>query len=61
MTIRKGLTRRTEDLMEQMCRRAGQATQCSDIDGKLYFPARLAQRSHSIIQTGPGTIEFSDF
>lgn len=47
--------------MEQMCRRAGQAAQCFDIDGKLYLPARLVQRSCSIIQTGPGTIEFSDF
>lgn len=47
--------------MEQMCRKAGQATQCFDIDGKLYLPARLAQRSRSIIQTGPGTREFSDF
>lgn len=61
VTIRKGLTRRTKDLMEQMSRRAGQATQCFDIDGKLYLPTSLAQRSRSIIQTGPGTIEFSDF
>lgn len=38
----------------------GQATQRFDIDGKLYLPSRLAQTSRFIIQTGPGTIEFSE-
>lgn len=47
--------------MEQMSKSAGQATQCFDIDGKLYLPARLAQRSRSNIRAGPGTIELSDF
>lgn len=42
-------------------RRAARSTPHFDIDGKLDLPARLAQRSRSIIQTWPGTTEFSLF